>query len=764
VENRWWVYKTEFILDGGISNAKKISLIFKGVDYKCHIFFNGQKLCEHEGMYDPIRCDISNKINVEGINTLEVVIEAAPEEMSQIGYTSKVKTQKSRFNYKWDFSTRLVHMGIWDDVYIKVNEEAEISDIYVKTDLTEGVGIIEADIEISAQQNTKYVLKAYLSLKGELIEALNLEDEGFNTSKKMRFVVKNPLIWWPNGHGEQPLYQLFIQVMVDGNLSDECYKNVGIRKLEYERNEGSSEESLSYILKINGKRIYIKGVNLTPIDLMYGGVSQERYTSITQLLKNANINLVRVWGGGIIEKDSFYELCDQKGILVWQEFIQSSSGIDNVPPKDQRYMELLKRSSLAAIIGRRSHTCLAYWSGGNELRGEGNERPADFHDENIKVLQELVKKFDPIRMFLPTSASGPNEFLNISPDQQGKNHDVHGPWKYEGITLHYQLYNQSDSLLHSEFGVDGFTNLCAVKKFLSMENRTVSSVKDNKVWRHHGEWWDTTKRDNGIFGAINSLNTQIKCSQFIQAEGLRYAVESNRRRKYMNSGSIIWQFNEPWPNLFCTNIVDYYEVPKMAYYWVKKVFADTCISLQYERLKYCVGEEFYGCIYLNTSTHSMNGNVNYQILDMKGNVHKKGVIDFKAQENKAILVGEIKFVVENYPEGIFFISLFVEENHIVIADNLYMFSTIEDEIYSPLLKTELKGNVEIIKTNWDKNCVTVANDGVYVALFIKLEALKSSILWEDNYFTLFPGQKKSVGYISQTSYQPEEISIEWLNM
>ena len=161
-------------------------------------------------------------------------------------------------------------------------------------------------------------------------------------------------------------------------------------------------------------------------------------------------SLVRVWGGGLIEKDEFYDLCDENGILIWQELIQSSSGIDNKPSEQEEFLELLKKTAECAVREKRNHVSLAVYSGGNELM-EAPDRPCGRENKNIAMLEEIVRRLDGRRAFLPTSASGPREFIT---SEKGVSHDVHGSWRYEGNPGHYVLYGESDNLFHSEFGMD----------------------------------------------------------------------------------------------------------------------------------------------------------------------------------------------------------------------------------------------------------------------------------------------------------------------
>lgn len=734
VENRWWMYRTEF---EGNSNwlGKNLKLVFKGVDYKAHFYLNDEKLGEHQGMFESVEFNISNRVNINHKNELLILLENAPVEMGQIGFTSKTKTQKSRFNYKWDFSTRMVNIGIWDDVHIKVDTGVVFQDVFIKTGLERENGYIKINSKVMAEcESDNITVKGVISYDGLSVSAFEKEIPNKKLNKKI--ILGTPKLWYPNGMGEQKLYKVVLQLFSEGVLSDEIVYLTGIRSLEYKQNELSDTETLPYTFVVNGKPLYIKGVNLVPFDLMYGNVIKETYEQYIYMLKAANINMVRVWGGGIIEKDYFYHLCDLNGILVWQEFIQSSSGVDNIPSEDKDFLNLLKKTATQAVKNKRNNVCHAVWSGGNELTDSAG-RPVSYGNRNIQMLQRIVKKYDPYKLFLPTSASGPNEFLNV--DQLGANHDVHGSWKYEGIEKHYTVFNKSDSLFHSEFGVDGMSNIGSLSKFLSEKNLIVTNMKDNLVWRHHGEWWDTLKRDTEIFGQITDLVLFAKCSQFIQAEGLRYALEANRRRKFNNSGSIIWQFNEPWPNVSNTCVVDYYRDPKMAFYWMKKAYEPIHVSLKYNRL-YCVkDEEFVADVYLHNSMENRKFIVFCEILDIEGNIIWSKKMEQLAEGNKCVKLQQIKQRIPKTKKGLFFVRLsVVDDSSKVHSNNIYLFSQKVEQIFSELLEVD-GGAIETTKV---KGGYLIKNSGREVCCFVHGLSLgnTSTMFFENNYETLFPGE------------------------
>lgn len=743
VQSRWWVYKTT--IERPAQPGCKIELVFQGLDYEAGIYVADTHLGDHEGMFEPAVFDVTALFAEHERVELKVVLRHAPDEMGQIGKTSQTFTQKARFGYKWDFSTRLVNIGIWDDVHLRVSGDWSLGDVALHTDVLEGRGIIEWAAAVvpaaaAGKSDAPMLLVEVRDPDGALVHAGRLaENSG-------RIELAEPQLWWPNGHGAQPLYAVAF-ILLDGDTElDRREYRTGLRKLGYARNEGSPPEALPYTFVINDKQIHIQGVNLTPLDLLYGNVTPAHYEWVVWSMRQAHVNMVRVWGGGIIEKEVFYDLCDRHGILVWQEFIQSSSGVDNIPSQRPEFLALLEKSALAALKTRRNHVSLAVWSGGNELRGD--DRPSTLEDPNLAMLARLVAEHDPRRLFLPTSATGPVEFMTT---RKGVMHDVHGWWKYLGNPRHYELYGESDSLFHSEFGVDGMSRVKSLRKFLGEPHLRPARMTEDFVWRHHGEWWDTLGRDEEFFGPLAELAVFADCSQWMQAEGLRFILEANRRRKFRNSGSIVWQLNEPWPNVSCTNLQDYYGEAKMALHWARQAFAPLHLSLDYRRLDWAPGTQFAAEVWAHQHGASQPLAATARCLDGRGAVLHEQTFETELAANRATRLGRFEFEISPAHGELFFVRLTTGAH-----ENLYVFGTSALEPYAPALRLP-PARLEIVaQGRWeernDRGCplltraYELTNAGEAVALHIRAE--ETTDAWwmncEGDFTTLFPGEKRTV--------------------
>ena len=487
VKDRWWVYQTKFLLS---SNAKHFRLTCKGIDYKARIGFNGQLIGEHEGMYVPFRADITSLVKAGEENELVVTLEHAPDEMGQIGYTEKTWTQKARFCYHWDWCPRMVHLGLYDDVLIEEFGDASIDERNIQPVKTGDGWALDCTLGITGYASCDATIGYVLSKDGQVVASadnkLSLKEGSQQVHCRLGVGLRR--LWYPNGHGPQPLYDVTITLTDGDGVSDQVSQQVGFRTLEYRRCDGAPEDALSYLPVINGKKIYIKGSNFVPADMMYGALTKEDYRSVLEKAKEAHINLLRVWGGGLIEKEDFYDLCDEYGIMVMQEFIQSSSGVSNEPSVDPHFLELCRATAQEATRTRRNHVSLTFWTGGNELFTD--EGPVDFEHPTIRMLKDITHQNNPEVLMLPASPSGKRKGRGSDyqdSDYQGPDHDIHDEWKYGGPVNHYTRYNTADCMLHSEFGVDGMANLDTLRQAVSPAHQKVVFFNDDPVLRHHGE-------------------------------------------------------------------------------------------------------------------------------------------------------------------------------------------------------------------------------------------------------------------------------------
>jgi beta-mannosidase len=557
--DRHWVYRHAFTLDPP-EPGERAWLCLDGVDHSGIVFLDGRELGRVDGMFVASRFDVTELLTGSRDHLLVVVVEPAPVSEPQVGFTSKVRVHKARMTYGWDFCPRLVHQGIWQSVYVEVTGPARITDVAV--DVSDDAGLMTVDVGLDAVGSIELTLT---DADGVVVASGNRE-----------LLVPDPRRWWPNGYGQPYLYHLTVVARVDGEVSDRREVDIGLRTLHFHR---VAEDAAPYEIEINGRRIFAKGWNWVPLDLSYGVPRHSRLTHLLDLAVDAGVNLLRVWGGGLIETPEFYAECDRRGLLVWQEFSQSSSGIESTPSADTGFVAMMRREAEQIVPRLRHHPSLAIWGGGNELQaGEGE--PLDDRTPVLAALADVVRRLDPERLWLSTSPTGP-AFLNRldlirqAPDDQ---HDVHGPWEHQGLRDHYALYDAGTAQLLSEFGVEGMTMPRTLARVVPEPERRLPT-RGRPVWDHLGRWWNNESLVQTCFGGrIGDLGTLGLVSQFLQRDGLSYAVEAHRRRTPRCVGTLPWQFNEPYPNAWCTSAITHAGEPKPAYFGVAAAYRPVLVG------------------------------------------------------------------------------------------------------------------------------------------------------------------------------------------
>jgi beta-mannosidase len=774
VPARTWLYKKTFVV-GEALRGKRIQLCFEGVDYEAEFFLNGVSLGSHRGMYTPAVFEVSEHLEYGSENLLAVVIEPAPHEQPQVGRTSRVRTHKGRMTYWWDFCPRMVHIGIWDAVYLNVTDAVRIEDVFVRPQLAPDFGRadIAIAVELDSLQQQEIEVAVSLQLDGQSVGESRIQTtaERGETHLQLSIPVEEPRLWWPNGAGEQPLYQADVRVSVSGDVSDQRIIPFGIRRIELVPNETSDPTALPYTMVVNGRKLYAKGWNWVPMDVMYGVERPEKLNRLLHLAQNAHVNLLRVWGGGLIEKEAFYNLCDQLGILVWQEFIQSSSGIDNYPPDTPDFIDMMGREAKQIIPRKRNHPSLAVWCGGNELMS-GPEKPLDDTHPLLKALKETVARLDPDRLWLATSPTGrvfSNSLENIERDPQAL-HDVHGPWEYQGVTGQYELYNRGSSLLHSEFGVEALTNLKTLNRTIAPEHQQPVTL-NNILWQHLAAWWVKRPAWDAAVGEITDVPTLVRATQYLQADGLRYALEADRRRKFQNSGTLPWQFNEPYPMAACTSAVDYYGQPKPAYYAVARSYAPVLVSAKFATAAWDGRDTFEAEIWVNNSHANAitDAHLTAQIVGLNGQIymHWEQQVAFDANVSKRLLA--LEWGLDGLGGDVFFLDLSMSDNTgTTLSRNRYAFTNTGN--LAPLLtlpSTQITVQQTMQGDTW---ICEIANTGAQTAFGVWLADSRAVgapgyVYFNDNYFHLFPGEKRTI-QVNWEGIAPAEsqLTIEGWNI
>jgi beta-mannosidase len=747
---RDWLYRKSFDVTSEML-GKSLRLHFDGVDYTCHVYLNGELLGKHEGMFLPFEYDVTRLIRFDRANTLAVIVEHKPAielVQGQIGWSSQARLWKSRFAYNWDWCTRLVPVGIWQSVHLIATDAIYLDDVWVQQNIAGTIAQVTVNVQTrhastDATGLTTHAHCQIIGTDGSMIGQVHespIEPNATTGTCTFTQDIRQPQLWFPNGMGAQPLYRVRVELVdANGGVTDSREITLGLRTIRAIPNDGAPADALPYTIEVNGRKMYVKGWNWAPIDNLYGRPQTQRYERLLNLAERAHCNLLRVWGGGLLERDTFYEQCDQLGILIWQEFHHSSSGVDNRPPEDDAYLAYIENQARQMVPLRRNHPSLAIWCGGNELMSDNGIPLTDAHPALAK-LKAIAQELDPGRLWLPTSSSGPVEGADAKLAGTGKMHDVHGPWQYQGPVEQYHFFNSIDTLYHSEFGAEGAGNLYTIQRFISSCYQWPPDAT-NPAWVHHGSWWLHREKLEAMFGLIDNLETFIKASQFMQAEGLRYAIEANRRRKWRCSGTSPWQLNEAFPNTACTNAVDFLGLTKPAYWWIRRAYEPMHISAKYDRIAWEPGEEWSAEVWANNSMRAMPGCTwSASLLNLDGVIlmTESGVVDLP--DDASICVSQIKYTLPEASAVFVLVVMLKDASGSLLSRNEYVYATA-----NPILQPLLAAPATELNVSYNEGVIHIQNTGTKIALFTQVTPDDGQwIALQDDYYLIEPGKERVI--------------------
>lgn len=759
---RDWVYVRRFVPQ--TTACRVVRLCFAGVDDACEVYLNGIWLGNHENAWEPFSFDVTDRLIAGAENSLIVVVKAAPEAQCQWGYTSKVRNLKARFAYGWDWCTRLVPLGIWKDVYLQYEQDMVIEDVHVLTEVDyerpSAAVQVRLQTKIHRKETEAQALFRLTHPDGKYEEiSLPVNDRQISAT----FTVPEAQLWYPNGMGGQPLYTVTV---ILGEQWDRRELKIGLRHIAWERTQGAGEDALAYQPLINGKRVYLQGYNATPIRQLYGRVHREAYEKRTELVKRAGANYLRVWGGGLLEREEFYDLCDQKGILLMQELFQSSATGNNHPPRDEAYLQMILGAAASAVIQKRNHACLISWCGGNELcfrgdymdaRGnilqegvEGAEGcrydvskhrwvPLDPAYPTLAAMQEVVQRLDPTRQWFHTSGSGPvtqNADLGFC---GGGMHDVHGPWEVLDPVGQYTFYNALDMMIHHEFGCPGAASVQTLETIVP--DRWLWPLDEkNPVVNYHGRMFaGTFRRLQDYFGTLADHRAYALASRFIQWEQTRYALEAHRRLGERCAGACLWHLGEPWPNVIENCVIDAYDQVKPAYYGQKKAFLPLHLAAFYDSVIHETSFEASFALF-NTRETAFQGRMEAKVYASDGRVLAEYGCECGA-EAWGMQAEVLRISLKELPEGLFFLRQTLWDRDGRMADEGYSVHSTRQVPYRELLSLP----VCPIAANREEGKIRLKNNGTSVVCGLTLECDNaSSVFFEDGCMLLLPGEEKVV--------------------
>ena len=584
VENREWMF-TAKLPDDWFAGGSRCVLHCGGLDGPGVVVFNKRQVAKFDNAFVPYSIDLTGHVQPSG-NELHLIFLNAPRWLGPSGYTSQFKDWKPRFNYTWDWIPRLVQIGPWEPVTLEVSQAASLDAFRCRTgwDLAKKTGEAWFAGTIHGAAGSRARLSLFDG--GMLLKSGDVSAAALAGGITWNGLKVEP--WWPNGSGDRKLYRVTCEALDEsGGVLDSAERSVGFKNVAWQPCAGAPEAADPWICVINGTPVFLQGINWTPIRAMFADLTPEDYRKLVTLYAEMGCNIFRVWGGATLEKTVFYNMCDELGILVWQEFPLTSSGHENWPHEDEPSIRTLESIAASYIARRQHHASLLLWCGGNELQGAedggkvGVGKPVGMDHPLMRRWAALVDREDPGRRFLPTSASGPHFMADEKRFGQGVHWDVHGPWTLPGGTLEHNAvyWGNDDALFRSETGAPGASSAEIIRRY-SGGLPVMPGTAANPLWRRFSWWieWAAFIKEKG--GEPASLEDYVAWSQARQAEALAQATRCAKKRFPGIGGMIFWMGHDSFPCTANTSIVDFHGDPKPAALAIAKIWKTSVGELQ----------------------------------------------------------------------------------------------------------------------------------------------------------------------------------------
>ncbi|MCP4910704.1 MAG: glycoside hydrolase family 2 protein [Bacteroidetes bacterium] len=770
VDKTDWEYRSSFFVGNNLLSKDVIELRLNGIDTHSDIYINGNKVIETNNMFTKWIVDCKKYLKY-GKNSIKVILRSAinigldkraklgftlpgaENDQSEIGGLGDTKvcvfSRKPGYHFGWDWGPRLVTSGIWQNIELVAWNLANIDNIYIKQN--------KIDTEIADLEFTVEIE----SVNKKNITLITLIDDSIINSRKINLIpgfnnisypitISSPELWWPNGLGDQRLYNVEIQLRDNENLISKKNQSLGLRTIEVVQDKDSI--GASFYFKVNGFPVFMKGANYIPQDIFLNRPSNEDYNYLINSAKDANFNMLRVWGGGIYEKDIFYDLCDKAGILVWQDFMFACA----MYPGNEEFLENVKREAIQNVKRLRSHPSIAIWCGDNEILSAWNRwgwkedvyenQGADIVDsvwyayEDIfhKILPKVVEEYDSTRLYWSSSPS--SGFGELENGKSGDNHYWGVWWGKEP----FDKYEEFIPRFMSEFGFQSFPTFKSVKKYTTEEDWNIYSPVMKSHQRSsigNATIEEYMKRDYHI---PENFEEFLYVGQLLQAKGIKMGIEAQRRAMPYCMGSLYWQLNDCWPVASWSSI-DYYGNWKALHYEVRNAFKEVIISTE-------IRDDNLNLYIVSDKLLDTEATLELTLMDFNGRIIKSINEDIiiNANSSKVYNKVDISSLTNNLNKSqLLLLSKIKSKDSVIIDLDITYFVSPKN-----LLLTSPKIDYEIL--DWDKKSfvIEVSTDVLAKNVFLQYEAEGQ---FSDNYFDIPPNESVRIIFSSDMGLDTKNI-------
>ncbi|CEJ69868.1 Exo-beta-D-glucosaminidase precursor [Chryseobacterium oranimense G311] len=734
IENEDWEYQTRFNVSSKELQNDHVDLILNGLDTFSEIYLNGKLLKKTDNMFRKWEIPVKELLK-EGNNDLKIkftsAVKEGKERAKKVPFTMPESprsfVRKAQYQFGWDWGPRLVTAGIWKDIQLKCWNFAQIQNIKYDQNFSGNIFNLKFEIEINAENTGDYVLNI-----NKQIQKVSLK-KGINKIS-VPYKTDGMKLWQPNGWGDANLYDFKIALSKNNLSLHQKNIKIGLRTVELVQEKDAAGKS--FYFKVNGKPLYAKGTNWIPGDSFSPRMTKEKYRKLIKDAKDANMNMIRVWGGGIYEDDEFYKVCDENGILVWQDFMFAGSFY----PADEDFLNNVKEEVKDQVNRLQNHPSIALWCGNNEIDEAivnwGYQKQFKYSKEDsLQVWKDYKKLFHEfIPNILKESLTPDKNIYWPSSPSIGWGHKeslTEGDSHYWGVwwgEQPFEMYSEKVGRFMSEYGFQGMPSIDAVKSMfsgtpdLSLQNPVVKAhEKNTRGWEIISKYMERDYKLPSDFIKYNYV------SQLLQARGMKIAVGAHRRSKPYNMGTLYWQLNDCWPVVSWSSI-DYSGNWKALHYEMKRSFESHMISTEEK-------DEILTFYVINDDWKKFEDlSLDFDIMKFNGEkLGSAGTADYETLEPNGILKFpfSLEEIIGNSDKNEIFLAITAKDkNEKIFAKTHYFFSKPKDlKLTKPTIKIKKISSTEIeISTD------VLAKD-IY---------LMGDTHFSDNFFDLLPNTSKKI--------------------
>ena len=771
IDKEDWVYETCFTLAADMMRKENMELVFEGLDTYADVYLNDECILKADNMFRrwsiPVRQYIREennilkvyfhspvKIDVPKWDALPYQYPASNDQSENGGLFNKkisIFARKAGYHYGWDWGPRLVTSGIWRPVYIRAWSDLRINDVFIEQkEVGAGRAVIAGHVELDADKDMDGVLVTITDeATGRVLGEWQADLKRGTNRVTVDFVLHKPKLWWSNGLGEPFLYRFRTDIIAGGELLDSKTERVGIRSLKVVHQP--DKDGHTFYIELNGRPVFAKGANYIPSDNFLPRVTPENYKRTILDAAGVNMNMLRVWGGGIYENDVFYDLCDEYGIMIWQDFMFACS----MYPAEGALLDNIHQEAVDNVKRLRNHACIALWCGNNECQdawlGWGWKREierqnkeyadkiwAQYRQQYHVTLPGVVREYAPGTFYWPSSPFAFEREMSGTTD--GDRHY----WSVWHGKAPISDYDSEKSRFFSEYGFQSFPEFESVKRYAPYpEDWDIRS----EVMMSHQRGGDHA---NGLIETY-LLNEYKKPRDFraflymnhvLQGDAIKTAIESHRRQMPYNMGTLFWQHNDCWPVASWASR-DYYGRWKAQHYYVRKAYDDILISpvVEGDDLKvYAVSDRLE-----NTS-----GRLQLQVCQFDGTVvhHWGKSVGISGNDSRVCFSAPLAKLLEGANRGTVYVRVDYTDKSGRVYHNNYCLGKQKDMDYP---KVDLQTEVRSIEGGYE---VTVSTDKF--ARAVCLSVADNESVYSDNYFDVQP--KSSVQVQVRTRLSAEAFN------